>query len=118
MGKEITLMLFKKEELKEINWVRMHLQVKFISDLISDSSMIINQNFRVGSSYKCKIRTSQWPEYNPPTRDRSTWVKFINILTHTRGMILHSMGLNYRDISEIGRIRHELVSNLFHLPNE
>ena len=60
----------------------------------------------------------QWSESEPSAHERFSWMKFINILTYSRGMILRSMGLNHRDISKLGSIRHELSSDLFYLHNE
>ena len=45
-------------------------------------------------------------------------MKFVNIATESRGMTLHSMGLNYIDVSKLRSRRHELAAMLFLLPNE
>ena len=118
LGKDINLKILNKVELRAINWVRMHLKVIFISDLISDSSIIINHNFRVEFMHKQRRSVSQWEELDPYKRERDTWMKLINIIIDTRGMILHSMGFNRRCIRNLGRTRHKLASEPFNIPNE
>ena len=96
----------------------MNLQFLLISDLISDSSIIINQNFIVGSRDNLRRSVLQWTESELSTYERSTWIKLINIVTDARGIMLYSMVLNRRDTSNLGIIRHELELELLHLPNE
>ena len=100
-----------------MNWIGIYFQAMFISDLISDLLMIINHNFR-GSRDKQRRSVFKWPELDLSTHERGTCMEFISIITYSRVMIPHSIGLNRRDISKLGNIRHNLQSEPFYLPNE
>ena len=89
----------------------------FISDLMHDSSMIINKNLKLGIRDKKRSSKHDWPESEPSPKDRGFWMNFIHKIIDARKMIIHFMDLNHNDVRMLENVRHIEVIKPFHLPD-
>ena len=65
------LKVFFEKELQVLNRVRIRLQVIFVSDLISDSSLVVKESILSGRGSSRKCNNYNWPKSQPSKADQS-----------------------------------------------
>ena len=78
------LRVFSKKEIKAINRVRIKLQVIFISDLISDTSLVVKESIVTGGSKGRECNSYSWSEAYPSLTNQIVWKRFITLITNPR----------------------------------
>ena len=95
--------------------MRIRLQVIFVSDLISDSSLVVKESILSDRGSSKKYNNYNWPESQPSKVDQSIWRKFIILITNPRRTLIQLKRLSIEEIQIIKEEQYSTRVQLFKL---
>ena len=97
---------FSADELRQINRVRIHMQVLFLSDILNSSGKILDGKYLVQRKTDEKWSKLKFPKEHPPNKDSTLWKAAIRQVVPAGG-IMDRLGNLTQDGHKIWNWRHD-----------